>query len=194
MPGATRPDARSLPRLWLFSDQRMADEQLFAALWRLPRGSGVVFRHYRLAADRRLALLKRVRAIALRRGLVLLLSDPPAGVRADGVHRAAGRRGRTAAGLVSASAHDAPSLRRAFALGADIVFVSPLFPTRSHPGGRVLGPLRFGLMRRGAAGPVVALGGMDARRGRRLRALGAHGYAGIDCFAERNGTAKSGKA
>ncbi|MGL6043164.1 MAG: thiamine phosphate synthase, partial [Sandaracinobacteroides sp.] len=96
------------------------------------------------------------------------------------------RSGRPASGQVRGlkthSAHGRRELVQAFAHGADLVFLSPVFPTGSHPGGRALGPLRFGLAVRGAAGPVVALGGMDGVRARRLKALGADGYAGIACW------------
>ena len=68
----------------------------------------------------------------------------------------------------------------AFREGADIVFLSPVFPTQSHPGAPALGPVRFGLMARGAAGPVLALGGMTPQRARRLQPLGAAGFGAID--------------
>jgi thiamine-phosphate pyrophosphorylase len=64
------------------------------------------------------------------------------------------------------------------------VFLSPVFPTRSHPGARALGRVRFGLIAQQARIPVIALGGMDARKGRSLRALGAYGWAGIDAWSE----------
>jgi thiamine-phosphate pyrophosphorylase len=53
-------------------------------------------------------------------------------------------------------------------LGADAMLLSPVFPTRSHPGGAVLGPVRFRLLARLAARPVIALGGLDRRTARRL--------------------------
>jgi thiamine-phosphate pyrophosphorylase len=51
---------------------------------------------------------------------------------------------------------------------ADAVLLSPVFPTRSHPGAAALGPARFRLMARHAQMPVVALGGMTVRTARRL--------------------------
>ena len=59
------------------------------------------------------------------------------------------------------------------------MLLSPVFPTRSHPAGRVLGPVRFRLLAARAAMPVIALGGMSARRARQLHT--AH-WAGIDAF------------
>jgi hypothetical protein len=67
--------ARSLPSLFLMTDERMGDA-LWRALERLPRGAGVVFRHYRLPPVERRALFERVRAVARRRGLRLLLGGP----------------------------------------------------------------------------------------------------------------------
>ena len=166
-----------LPRLWLMTDERMG-EGLWAALERLPRGSGVIFRHYQ-SAERR-ALFDRVRAVARRRRLVLLLAGSPReaiGWRADGAH---GRSRHVSASrplLRTAPAHDARELAHA---RADAVLVSPVFPTRSHPGARSLGTLRFGLLARRSGTPLIALGGMDLTRFHRLAPLGAYGWAGID--------------
>ncbi|HEX8261338.1 MAG TPA: thiamine phosphate synthase [Allosphingosinicella sp.] len=158
-----------LPRLWLMTDERQGDD-LWAALERLPRGAGVVFRHYGLAARERRKLFERVRRVAKRRRLLLLAGGK--GPRGDGVH--GGRRG------FSASAHGLRELKTAERNGAKLVFLSPAFPTRSHPGARALGPVRFGLIARQARIPVVALGGMEARKARRLPHI--HGWAGIDAF------------
>jgi hypothetical protein len=107
-----------------------------------------------------------------------------AGAR-DGIHRPAhapARHRPSASQLVTASAHSRAQALAAFRAGADLVFLSPLFATRSHPGAATLGPLRFGIAAHGLPGPVVALGGMTPARYRRLRPLGAAGYAGIDCW------------
>ena len=165
------PRRQPLPRLWLMTDERQG-ERLWAALERLPRGAGVVFRHYALAPAERRALFDRVRRIARRRRLLLLAGGK--GLRADGVH---GGRGR---GLRSASAHDLRELKAAERSGARLVFLSPAFPTRSHPGGRALGPVRFGLIAGQARIPVIALGGMDGREARRLPHI--YGWAGIDAW------------
>lgn len=102
--------------------------------------------------------------------------------RADGVHqgrdaRTLGQRGH---GIRTAAAHDAREVRRAQQAGVDLVFLSPVFATRSHPDVRPLGALRFGLIARRTRVPVAALGGMTPARYRRLRALGAYGWAAID--------------
>lgn len=169
-----------LPRLWLFTDERQG-EALWAALERLPRRSGVVFRHYRLPAPERRALFARVLRIARRRALLLVA----AGAWLPGAQGCHGRRGP---GVRTASAHDLAELRAAERAGADLVFLSPVFPTRSHPGAPALGVRGFERLARRATRPVVALGGMDAARARSLRY--AYGWAGIDAFSPSAGAVR----
>jgi thiamine-phosphate pyrophosphorylase len=164
------PRRQPLPRLWLMTDERQG-EDLWEALERLPKGSGVVFRHYGLAAGERRKLFERVRRVAKRRRLLLFAAG---GLRGDGVH--GGRGG----GLRSAPAHNLRELKTVERSGATLVFLSPAFPTRSHPGARPLGPVRFGLIAAQARVPVIALGGMDQRKARRLPHI--YGWAGIDAW------------
>ena len=159
-----------LPRLWLMTDERQG-EGLWEALDRLPRGSGVVFRHYGLTRADRRKLFELVRRVAKRRRLVLLAGGK--GLRGDGVH--GGRYGG-----FSASAHSLDELKSAERSGARLIFLSPAFATRSHPGARALGPVRFGLIARHARVPVIALGGVDSRKARRLPHI--YGWGGIDAW------------
>lgn len=175
-----------LPRLWLFTDERLGGpEATLEAARRLPPGAGVVLRHKSWPREGRVRLLAMLRPVCRARRLVLVLAHPWPGARADGVHLSGARplpRHRRR-GLVTAPAHDARELCAAFAAGAALVFLSPAFATASHPGARPLGPVRFGLAVRGAAGPVVALGGMNARAFRRLAPLGAYGLAAVSALA-----------
>jgi thiamine-phosphate pyrophosphorylase len=155
------------------TDERLVDG-LWAALERLPKGSGIVFRHYSLPRGERRKLFQEVRRATIARGLTLLVAGLPL-PGADGTH---GRRGR---GLRSASVHNLRELKAAERAGVDFVFLSPVYSTRSHPGARVLGPGRFALIAHQARVPVIALGGMDAAKARGLG--GAYGWAGIDAWA-----------
>jgi thiamine-phosphate pyrophosphorylase len=92
-----------LPRLWLMTDERQGDD-LWRALERLPRGSGVVFRHYGLTKSERQRLFSTTK-ITTRARHLLLLSGRQFLRGADGAHNA--RRG------VSASAHNLKELRAA---------------------------------------------------------------------------------
>lgn len=168
-------DARQpLPRLWLMTDERHGDG-LMDTIARLPEGAGIVFRHYSLPATERRALFARVRAA--HPGLLLLASPAELATAwgADGSHG----RG-PGAGLRSAAAHDLAEIRAAEAAGADLVFLSPVFATRSHPGRKALGEARFKELAEQTALPVIALGGMNAERAKALS--GAYGWAGIDAW------------
>ncbi len=98
------------------------------------------------------------------------------GLPGDGVHKAG--RGR---GLRSWPAHDRAEAVAGWRAGADLLFVSPLFPTRSHPGAPALGPARAMRIGNGLGLARIALGGMNAKRFRRLRGV-FHGWAAIDAW------------
>ncbi|MEI4506217.1 thiamine phosphate synthase [Sphingopyxis sp. CCNWLW253] len=183
-----------LPKLWLFSDERTkagADE--LAAL--LPPGSGIVLRHDSLPPGARWRLLRRLMRTARARGLTVLLAGPTATARrwgADGVHLRQ-RDARHAAQahrldlLLTMPVHDAHEARRARKAGAGGVFISPLHPTRSHPGAAVLGRAAWLRLARLSDAQPIALGGMTAARARALsRASGIKpGWAAIDAWEEK---------
>ena len=174
------PTRQTLPRLWLMTDERLG-EGLLSAVGRLPRGAGIVFRHYSLPEPERRALFNRVKAIARRRRLMLLLAGPDWQARAwgaDGSH--GGGRGL---GLRSAPVHNLAEIRAAERDGADFLFLSPVFPTRSHPGAPALGPEEFARLSRRTRLPVVALGGVNRENADGLSAIGAYGWAGIDAWS-----------
>jgi thiamine-phosphate pyrophosphorylase len=158
----------------------MTDERIGDALWpalaRLPRGAGVVFRHYGLPLAERKRLFARVRRIARARGLVLVRAGQDRLGREDGTHNAAGR------GLRTRSAHSRNDAIAAQRAGADAVFVSPVFATRSHPGASALGRVRLGLLVRGLKVPVIALGGITPARAATLERMGLYGWAAIDAW------------
>ena len=157
----------------------MTDERQGAALWdalrRLPRGAGVVFRHYATPAAERRLLFAQVVRVARAQGLVVVRAGAWCGPGGDGVHNQRGR------GVRTASAHSLAEARAAVRRGADAVFVSPVFATRSHPGGDVLGVRGAERIARAVRVPVIALGGTDATRFREVR--GFYGWAAIDAWS-----------
>ncbi len=173
-----------LPRIWLMTDPRLG-ERLLAAVRRLPAGSGVIFRHYELEPKERRALFRQVARICRQRGHILFLAADERLARcwgADGFHGQPGRQ-RQSGLLHSAGVHNARELVEAQRGGTDILFVSPLYETRSHPGGRALGVTgfrRLALLRSDAA--IIALGGMSAARARMQDKRIVHGWAAIDAF------------
>jgi len=157
----------------------------------LPRGWGVLFRHY--DHPLREALGRRVARLCKERGLRLLVAGDvrlAARLKADGLHLPEGlaRRGILSPALLwrqqgralSIAAHSPGAVRRAKALRADLVVLSPVFPTVSHPNARPLGPLGFLRLKALSPIPVAALGGMRPATARRLRDCGAFTLALVD--------------
>lgn len=164
-----------VPTLWLMTDERIG-AALWTALERLPRGGGIVFRHFATPLAERRVLFAAVLRVARRRGLVLVRGGAVALRGEMGVH---GSRGP---GLLTWPAHDRREAMAGVRAGADALFVSPVFMTRSHPGASALGPLRAARIADGLPGVRIALGGTDARRFARVRGLGFDGWAGIDAW------------
>jgi thiamine-phosphate pyrophosphorylase len=144
------------PTAWLISDPRLGE--LVPLLRRLPPGTGVLLRHHELAPAERRLLVRRARRLAAARGLVL-------------VDEAEGAVARV---------HDTQELRRARLSGASLIFLSPLFATRSHPDWPPLPRMRAAALAQLGGRRLLALGGMDAGRFERMRALGFVGWGGID--------------
>ncbi len=165
----------SLPRIWLMTDERLGDA-LFAAIQALPRGSGIVFRHYATPAVQRRQLFDQVRRLARTRRLMVILAGPPHQAQA---WRADGSHGRHR-GAVTAPVHTLAELNAAQKAGAKLLFLSPVFATQSHPGAPALGRVRFAALARKARRPVIALGGMTAARFKQLQSLKIYGWAAID--------------
>ena len=163
---------QSLPHIWLISDARN-DAALEGALRKLPRGSGLIYRHYHLDGPARFARFLELRRIARAKGHCVILSDSALTARewgADGIYgppRALWPRRHDLLHL--ATAHSWREIGLAQRLGADAILLSPVFPTRSHPGGSTLGSLRFQLLARASKTPVIALGGMDEKRAQALK-------------------------
>ncbi|GAA4774928.1 hypothetical protein GCM10023219_23070 [Stakelama sediminis] len=175
---------RTLPRHWLMTDERMGD-RLWDALDALPRGAGVVFRHYSLPLAKRRALFAQVAKLARRKHLLLLRAGAaPLGRGEAGTHNA---RCSCRGGVTSRAVHDMRELAAANHAGVDLIFLSPAFSTRSHKGAGTLGPLRFAQIAAQSRAPVIALGGMTPMRARRLRAANLHGWAAIDWWLEKPG-------
>jgi thiamine-phosphate pyrophosphorylase len=108
-----RQPGNTLPTLWLISDARN-DALLERAIKRLPRGAGLVFRHYHLEPTARRArfdrLAKRIRA---RGGVIVLAGDAQMARhwRADGSYGAPGG-GATGEMIRLVTVHDAKEMFR----------------------------------------------------------------------------------
>ena len=137
-----------------------------------------------LPPAQRVQLTRRVRQLRRGTGLRLLLSGTALEARqagACGLHTTgaalAGVIERPPTRLWAVSAHNARDIQRAAALGADVVIVSPVLPSPSHPNDQPLG--WNGLKELVAASPVPAYaqGGLGPGDIHTARAAGALGVA-----------------
>lgn len=185
---AQRVSARALPPLLFFTDPERTPEP-----WRtaehLPRGAGVVYRHFG-AADAE-AIARRLKAIAVERGLTLLIgldADLAETVGADGMHlperslRAAeALRARRPDWILTGAVH---SVDQALAAGGlDAAVLSPIFAA----GGASAAKAALGtgaLMTVAAIRPVYALGGVGPNTVGALSSTGAIGIAGVDAIQD----------
>jgi thiamine-phosphate pyrophosphorylase len=175
------------PLILMTDDERLADP--LGAARGLPRGSMVILRTR--DAARRGALAAKLRALAKARGLKFLIANDPdlaARIDADGIHlpesdarQAAHWRARHAHWIITASAHSLAAI--VAARHADAVIVAPVFPTASHPGGKVLGAQRLRLIGQQSPLPVYALGGIDTHTVQNLQGAKLAGIAAIGAFA-----------
>jgi thiamine-phosphate pyrophosphorylase len=149
-----------LPRQWLIADELLGD-QLWPVVSRLPRGSGILLLFHNLPRRERARLAQRLRRTAAARGLIVL---------------------DEASGGEAARVHDLRELSQALLRGTNVILLSPMFPTRSHPDWPPLPRMRAAALARLCRGRLFALGGMDAQRFRRVERLGFVGWAGIDGF------------
>lgn len=177
-----------LPVMFFMTDPDRTPDPVAVAR-SLPRGCGVILRHYGYGAGKREALAHALGWACKRQNLVFLVGADSAlaqKVDADGVHLpqalvkgAADIKRRHPNWIVTAAAHSQAALRRAARSRVDAVFLSPVFPTASHPGQAVLGPLKFAALTKGTGLAVYGLGGIDARNMARLQGSRLAGVAAI---------------
>ena len=149
----------SVPRQWLVADDRLG-KHVWRAVRTLPRGSGVLLIYRDLPKQERARLKAKLRRIAGARRLVI-------------VDERAGQAGRV---------HSIRELGKAGLRRTPLLFLSPLFPTRSHPDWLPMPRMKAAALLRLSKAPVIALGGMDSKRFSRIERLGFQGWAGIDAW------------
>ena len=188
-----------LPRFLALTDpKRAADPYLL--LTNLPENTGLVWRAYKERPSR--SQLRDLSKTARRRRVPLFLAwldrhrampwplhchlpehclNKP---YTDGMFKTICRQSPQV--FITAAAHSERAIIAAAHAGVDAVFISPVFPTHSHPDKASLGVIRFAALARQARAlglAVYALGGInDTTKIRRLTSTGTTGIAGIDIF------------
>lgn len=179
----------TLPPFFYFTDdQRGADPLQITS--RLPKGTGVIFRHYN--SENRAELAFYLSKICKNRELSLIIAKTPAlaqKVQATGCHlpdhwitALPVLKARYPQLTFSAACHGERSLLKAQNLGSDLAFLSPVFATKSHPGTPALGLVRTRKMIRPLTMPVYALGGVGFKHQDMLLEAGFSGFGAISEF------------
>lgn len=170
----------------------MTDARLGASLpamiAAMPPRSGVIVRPYALAPVGQTAMITAIRRVArAKRHTLLIAAREPAGY--DGQHSGGPARStmRPREGrILSMPVHDARELAQALRMRADLLLISPVWPTQSHIGAPSLGIAGFARLaqraRASTGATVIALGGLSQDRFAKLRGHGAHGWAAIDAW------------
>jgi thiamine-phosphate pyrophosphorylase len=78
--------------------------------------------------------------------------------------------------------HNLHELTRAMLKRSQLILLSPIYTTRSHPNWRPLPRMRAAALAQLGGRKLIALGGMHSRRYARVRPLGFQGWAGISAF------------
>lgn len=168
---AASPAVCDLPfALALFTDDRRQPD-LRALVERLPSAPvippvALVFRHDGLPGSERLTLAETIRSTVQSKGHLFFMARGllPG---ADGAHQAPNAE----ASLHSVAVHNVEEAVRARNTGSHLCFVSRVFPTKSHPDAKGLGPVAAAELARRAVVPAFALGGITAETSRRLRGM-----------------------
>ena len=87
--------------------------------------------------------------------------------------------------IVAASCHNLDQLKHAEMIGVDLVTLSPIQDTTSHPDAIPLGWTQFSGLCKSISLPVYALGGIKAHDLERVMSCGAFGIAAISSLWDR---------
>lgn len=171
----------SWPREWLMTDERIGG-RLWEAIDSVPAGGGVVFRHYATPDADRVPLGRRIADLCRERGLTLAVARDVDLAQALGAALVHNPNSEAAALPFTRSAHSFEEAQQACDLGAALLFVAPVFPTRSHPSRGALGLAEAVRIASACSAPVIALGGVNRANFAPLRRGGFYGWAGIDAW------------
>ena len=167
--------------IWLFTDTIKTPNPIQIAK-SLPFKAGIVIRHYE--SKNKDSIIKNILNIKKRKDLTILIAGKYRRILSmDGNHLPQWvNYNNKEHKMVSISVHTAKDIRKSINVKADLVFISPVFPSSSHKSKHHLGVIKLGLLARLFKKDVIALGGINNKNIARLRSLPISGCAGIDVF------------
>lgn len=172
-----------LPNLTLITDSQRLPKDRFSEVVDAALSGGVdavLVREKKMDSARLLAFASHLRELTNRHQATLIVhtqADIAKAIHADGVHLSSMEMNQIPAIrewlkndeiTLSTSCHNKIELEFAHRFGADFVFLSPVFTTRSHPDKEPLGITRFRELAAASPLPVIALGGISSTNRQQL--------------------------
>ncbi|MDG2001154.1 MAG: thiamine phosphate synthase [Alphaproteobacteria bacterium] len=171
-----------IPYIWFLTDTVKTKNPLDISR-KLPFNSGILIRSYNNKNKEK--IIKNIINLKKRKVHTVLVSGRhKSHSNIDGAHLPSWLNSSFLINkkLISMSAHGAIDIRKSINIKADIIFISPIFHTTSHPEAKNLGVIKLGLMAKLFKKPVIALGGINNNNISRLKGLPIAGCAGIDVY------------
>ena len=179
--------ALQLPHLYAISNATELGVEVFIQRLQLALDNGLRLLQIREKGWARVelqALAMRSVAMAHAAGARVLINadvELALEVGADGVQLTGGQlaacQQRPDVELCAASCHSMAEIKKAEVLGLDFALLSPVLPTKSHPGAVHLGWEAFAVIAENCSIPLYALGGLQQGDMRQAWGKGAHGIA-----------------
>ncbi|MES2677112.1 MAG: thiamine phosphate synthase [Pseudomonadota bacterium] len=180
---------KNLPEMFFFTDRKRVSNVL-EVVENLPENAAIIIREYDLKADQRLNFAQQIALIARRKNLKFLVGKDwnlAQEIGANGVHFSdfdqnfAVPKNRHNM-ILSYSCHRPESIVEAEKLGADLLFYSPIFASKSHLNQQPVGIDGLKNFIKKTSLPVYALGGIDEQNIKLLNNTNISGIGGISIF------------
>tara|TARA_B100001123_G_C14992603_1_gene900191 strand:+ start:50 stop:685 length:636 start_codon:yes stop_codon:yes gene_type:complete len=180
-----------LPKVIIIFDDSFFNKKKFLNL-KIPRNSAFLLRSYKSKERKKIAkqLLKfcKIRRLKLLISSDIKLAD---NINADGVHfpeymvkknnkinwKYTNQLKLKKKWITTVAAHNINTIKLAKNFNIDAALLSPVFPSKSHPMGKILGVKKFTKIVKQANLPIYALGGINIKNVKSLLETDIIGYA-----------------
>lgn len=184
-----RLDEKNLPAMFFFTDRKRFDD-IFSVISKLPQNSAIIIREYDLNFKEKLDFARKILKITKLKNIKVFVGKDvklAKKIKADGIHFSDLDKNIKLAKipkniLVSYSCHNEKSLALARKIKADLVFLSPIFKTESHPNQKPIGTYLLRKFARQNELPTYALGGINDKNVKLLKGSLISGIGGISIF------------
>ena len=174
---------KKIPSIFTFISSFEKEEIL-----NLDKNIGIIFRNYREKVEKK-TILKLREFCKINKRKFYLANDAKLAfnLNLDGVYIPAFNKNLCTRKynyrknfLILGSAHNIFEIREKEKQGVKILFLSPLFKTKTYKRG--LGLIRFNILSRLSKVKVIALGGINKKNFNKLKITNAQGFSGISYF------------